>query len=153
MSKTIGIISDTHGLVRQEAIESLKGCELVIHAGDVGKPEVIHSLEEIAPVIAVRGNVDKGDWANTLPKTQVVEVSNIFIYVIHHIGELDVNPKAAGFNIVIYGHSHKPKKEIVDGIIYINPGSAGPRRFNLPISLALMRIGRNAIDVNFVELT
>jgi putative phosphoesterase len=153
MSKTIGIISDTHGLVRQEAIESLKGCELVIHAGDVGKPEVIHSLEEIAPVIAVRGNVDKGDWANTLPKTQVVEVSNIFIYVIHHIGELDLNPKAAGFNIVIYGHSHKPKKEIVDGIIYINPGSAGPRRFNLPISLALMRIGRNAIDVNFVELT
>ncbi len=152
MSKTIGIISDTHGLVRQEAIESLKGCELVIHAGDVGKPEVIHSLEEIAPVIAVRGNVDKGDWANTLPKTQVVEVSNIFIYVIHDIGELDLNPKAAGFNIVIYGHSHKPKKEIVDGIIYLNPGSAGPRRFNLPISLALMTIDRNAINVSFMEL-
>ena len=152
MSKMIGIISDTHGLVRTEAIEILKGCELIIHAGDVGKYEVIHSLEEIAPVIAVRGNVDKGDWANTLPKTQVVEVSNIFIYVIHDIGELDLNPKAAGFNIVIYGHSHKPKKEIVDGIIYLNTGSAGPRRFNLPISLALMTIDRNAINVSFMEL-
>lgn len=97
--------------------------------------------------------MDKGDWAKKLPETEVVEISNTFIYVIHDIGKLDLDPKAAGFKVVIYGHSHKPKKEAVDGVLYLNPGSAGPRRFSLPISLALMKIDKDAIDVSFVELT
>lgn len=152
MSKKVGIISDTHGLVRTEAIKYLKGCELIIHAGDVGKPEVIHILKKIAPVVAVRGNVDKNDWAEELPKTEVIEIANKLIYVIHDISKLDLNPRAAGFNMIIYGHSHKPKKETVDGVIYLNPGSAGPGRFNLPISLALMKVDKNAIDVSIIEL-
>ncbi|NLZ52301.1 MAG: metallophosphoesterase family protein [Thermoanaerobacteraceae bacterium] len=151
MIQKIGIISDTHGLVRTEVINILKRCDLIIHAGDMGKPEIICTLKEIAPVVAVRGNVDKGDWAEKLPETEVVELSKIYIYVIHDIKKLDLNPKTAGFNIVIYGHSHKPKKEIVDGILYLNPGSAGPKRFNLPISMALMEIS-NDINVSFINL-
>jgi len=151
MFKKIGIISDTHGLVRTEIIKMLKGCNLIIHAGDIGKAEVLYALKEIAPVVVVRGNVDKGDWAEKLPETEVVELSKIYIYVIHNIRKLDLNPKSAGFHIVIYGHSHKPKKEIVDGVLYLNPGSAGPKRFNLPISMALMEIS-NDINVSFINL-
>jgi hypothetical protein len=131
----IGVISDTHGLLRPEALDALRGSEHIIHAGDVGKPEILDQLAEIAPVTAVRGNIDKGTWARTLPETQVVELSGISIYVLHDLGRLDLKPQAAGFNVVISGHSHVPKQEIRDGVLYFNPGSAGPQRFKLPVTV------------------
>ena len=152
MGKKIGIISDTHGLVRKEAIMALKGCEMIIHVGDVGRPEVIDELKLIAPVIAVRGNVDRGIWAEELPLTEVVQIENVNIWVIHDISTLDIDPKAAGINVVIYGHSHKMKKEYLDDVLYVNPGSAGPRRFDYPVSLALMKIDEDTIDVKFIDL-
>jgi putative phosphoesterase len=149
----IGVISDTHGLLRPEAVQALQGSELIIHAGDIGKPGVLDMLREIAPVIAVRGNIDKDDWAKELPITEVVEIKNKYIYVLHDLSQLDLDPKAAGFDVVISGHSHKPKEERRDGVIYLNPGSAGPRRFNLPVSLALMEIEDEEIDVRFINLS
>jgi putative phosphoesterase len=131
----IGIISDTHGLLRPEAMAALRGSEHIIHAGDVGKPEILDQLGEIAAVTAVRGNIDKGTWARKLPETQVVELSAVSIYVLHDLGALDLKPQAAGFKVVISGHSHVPKQEMRDGVLYFNPGSAGPRRFKLPITL------------------
>jgi uncharacterized protein len=131
----VGVISDTHGLLRPEAMAALRGAEHIIHAGDVGKPEILQQLGEIAPVTAVRGNIDKGTWALKLPETQVVELSGISIYVLHDLGTLDLKPQAAGFKVVISGHSHVPKQELRDGVLYFNPGSAGPRRFKLPITV------------------
>jgi hypothetical protein len=131
----IGVISDTHGVLRPEALDALGGSEHIIHAGDVGKPEILDQLAEIAPVTAVRGNIDKGTWARTLPEAQVVELSGISIYVLHDLGRLDLKPQAAGFKVVIFGHSHVPKQEMRDGVLYFNPGSAGPRRFKLPITV------------------
>jgi uncharacterized protein len=131
----IGIISDTHGLLRPEAVAALRGSEHIIHAGDVGKPEILEQLGQIAPVTAVRGNIDKGTWAGKVPETQVVELSGISIYVLHDLGTLDLKPQAAGFKVVISGHSHVPKQELRDGVLYFNPGSAGPRRFKLPITV------------------
>ncbi|NLN41923.1 MAG: metallophosphoesterase family protein [Clostridiales bacterium] len=148
----IGVISDTHGLVRKQALEAIEGSQLIIHAGDVGDPKVLETLEQIAPVYAVRGNTDRGRWAQALPMTQVVEVEDIDIFVIHDIGMLNLDPKAAGFNVVIYGHSHIPKEEWRDGILYFNPGSAGPKRFQLPICLGRMKITQGNIDVELVSL-
>jgi putative phosphoesterase len=148
----IGVISDTHGLVRKQALEAIEGSQLIIHAGDVGDPKVLEILEQIAPVYAVRGNTDRGRWAQALPMTQVVEVEDIDIFVIHDIGMLNLDPKAAGFNVVIYGHSHIPKEEWRDGILYFNPGSAGPKRFQLPICLGRMKITQGNIDVELVSL-
>jgi hypothetical protein len=130
----IGVISDTHGLLRPQAIEALRGSAYIIHAGDVGGAEIIEKLSSVAPVTAVRGNVDKGEWARKLPDTEVLEVGGISIYTLHDLGQLDLKPRAAGFAVVISGHSHVPKQEIRDGVLYFNPGSAGPRRFKLPIT-------------------
>ena len=136
----IGVISDTHGLLRPEAVELLRGSEHIIHAGDIGAPEIIPALEKIAPVTAIRGNVDTQAWARRFAETEVVELARLYFYVIHDANALDLNPKAAGFAAVISGHSHKPKQEVNDGVLYFNPGSAGPRRFKLPISVGIIRI-------------
>jgi putative phosphoesterase len=136
----IGVISDTHGLLRPEAVASLRGSEHIIHAGDIGSPEIIPQLEKIAPVTAIRGNVDTETWARRFAETEVVELGGVHIYVIHDVNGLDLNPKAAGFAAVISGHSHQPKQETKDGVLYFNPGSAGPRRFKLPISVGRLEI-------------
>ena len=129
----IGVISDTHGLLRAEALAALRGSEHIIHAGDVGAPEILDELSATAPVTAVRGNVDKGAWARKLPETEVVELGGISVYVLHDLAQLDLKPEAAGFKVVISGHSHVPKQETREGVLYFNPGSAGPRRFTLPV--------------------
>jgi putative phosphoesterase len=148
----IGVISDTHGLLRDEARDALAGSQMIIHAGDVGKPEILAMLKEIAPVIAVRGNIDKGAWADALPKTAVVEADAGLIYVLHDIHELDLDPAAAGFSIVISGHSHQPSKQERDGVIYLNPGSAGPRRFHLPITVARIDWSKESPQIEIVTL-
>src|SRR5262245_11744433 len=148
----IGVISDTHGLLRPEAVAALAGSELIIHAGDVGKPEILDRLKTIAPVVAVRGNVDLGEWALTLPLTDVVTVGAVQLYVLHDLNALDLIPAAAGFSAVIYGHSHYPSAEKGNGVLYLNPGSAGPKRFKLPIMLALLTIRGDELDVQFVDL-
>ena len=149
---SIGLISDTHGLLRKEAVEALRGSELIIHAGDVGKSEILEELRKIAPVIAVRGNVDKGPWAQALPETAVAEAGAVMIYVLHDMNALDLNPTAAGFQVVVSGHSHKPVKTEHNGVLYINPGSAGPRRFQLPVTVARLKLGRVPYEVEFVDL-
>ncbi len=150
--KRIGLISDTHGLLRKEAVEALRGSELIIHAGDVGKPEILEALKKIAPVVAVRGNVDTEPWAQALPETAVAEAGSVLIYILHDVNALDLTPAASGFQIVVSGHSHKPGKTERDGVLYINPGSAGPRRFQLPITVAHLRLARIPYDVEFVDL-
>jgi uncharacterized protein len=150
--KRIGLISDTHGLLRKEAVEALRGSELIIHAGDVGKPEILKALREIAPVVAVRGNVDTAPWAEALPETAVAEAGSVLIYVLHDVNALDLSPAAAGFHIVVSGHSHKPVKTERDGVLYINPGSAGPRRFQLPVTVAILQLERTPWEVEFVDL-
>jgi putative phosphoesterase len=136
----VGVISDTHGLLRPEAIAALHGVDRIIHAGDIGAPEILTALAEIAPVTAVRGNNDKGAWARAIPATQVVDAGGAQIYVIHDVGELDLDPGAAGFGVVIAGHSHQPRNDLRDGVLWFNPGSAGPRRFKLPIALGRLTI-------------
>src|ERR1700756_1511065 len=142
----IGVISDTHGLLRPEAVELLRGSEHIIHAGDIGAPEIIPELRKIAPVTAIRGNVDTQAWAREFAATEVVELGGLHIYVIHDVNAIDLNPKAAGFAAVISGHSHQPKQEIKDGVLYFNPGSAGPRRFKLPITLGKLEISAAGIQ-------
>lgn len=134
----IGVISDTHGLLRPEALDALAGVEHIIHAGDIGSPEIVPRLGEIAPVTAIRGNVDTKPWAQALPAWDVVTLADRMIYVIHDVGDLDFDPTAAGIAVVVSGHSHQPKIECRGGVVYLNPGSAGPRRFKLPISLATL---------------
>jgi uncharacterized protein len=148
----IGIISDTHGLLRPEAMAALRGAEHIIHAGDVGEPEILDQLGEIALVTAVRGNIDKGTWARKLPETQVVELSGISMYVLHDLGTLDLKPQAAGFKVVISGHSHVPKQELRDGVLYFNPGSAGPRRFRLPVTVGRLFIENGGVRGEIVTI-
>jgi hypothetical protein len=148
----IGIISDTHGLLRPEAVELLRGSEHIIHAGDIGSPEIVPVLRKIAPVTAIRGNVDTQAWARDFAETEVVELDGIDIYILHDVNAIDLNPKAAGFAAVISGHSHKPKQETKDGVLYFNPGSAGPRRFNLPISVGRMEIVDGKVTVEILEI-
>jgi putative phosphoesterase len=136
----IGVIADTHGLLRREVLELFTGVSLIIHAGDIGTPDVLTTLREIAPVRAVRGNVDKGAWADSLPETEVVEYNGSFIYLLHDLKTLDLDPSAAGIQVVISGHSHRPEESRKNGVLYLNPGSAGPRRFKLPVTAALLRI-------------
>lgn len=136
----IGVISDSHGLLRHEAVAALRGAEHIIHAGDVGSPEILDQLREIAPVSAIRGNIDRQAWARKLPETEVVEISGISIYVIHDLSQLDLKPRASGFRVVVYGHSHVPKMETRDGVLYFNPGSAGPRRFKLPVTVGRLTV-------------
>jgi len=148
----VGLISDTHGLLRDEAVEAMRGSELIIHAGDVGKPAILDALRKLAPVVVVRGNIDDGAWAKTLPPTAVAEIDGKTIYVLHNIHELDLDPAAAGFHVVVSGHSHKPVRFEKAGVLYVNPGSAGPRRFNLPISVAHLDFRAQPWKVDFIEL-
>ena len=148
----LGVISDTHGLLRPEAVEALRGAQQVIHAGDVGSPEILKKLATIAPVTAVRGNVDKDAWAQQLPETQVLETGGISIYLLHDLARLDVKPEAAGFRVVISGHSHIPKQEVRNGVLYFNPGSAGPRRFRWPVSVGRLSIARAEVSAELVIL-
>src|SRR5664279_2519756 len=133
-SIVLGVISDTHGLLRPEAVAALVGCDRILHAGDVGAPEILDALAKIAPVTAIRGNVDTAPWARRLAKTEVVEAGGISIYMLHDLGQLDLKPGTAGFRVVIFGHSHTPEIKEKNGVLYFNPGSAGPRRFHLPVS-------------------
>jgi uncharacterized protein len=149
----LGVISDTHGLVRPEAVKALEGVDMIIHAGDIGTPEVLEALHAIAPIVAVRGNNDKGNWAFSVPETEVVEVGDITLYVLHDIKTLDLDPMAAGFTAVISGHSHRPTIVRRQNVLFLNPGSAGPRRFKLPVSVARLVIRGDAIDARLVELT
>jgi putative phosphoesterase len=149
----IGIISDTHGLLRPEARERLAGVDHIIHAGDIGGPEVIAGLRELAPTTAIRGNVDKGQWANDHPHTDWLTLGGRTIYVLHNLNELDLDPAAAGIDVVVSGHSHQPKIETVDGVLYLNPGSAGPRRFTLPIALAILELSGDALQPRIHQLT
>jgi len=148
----IGVISDTHGLLRPEALAALQGSQHIIHAGDVGGPAILVQLEKIAPVTAVRGNVDYGDWAKKLPETNAVEIEGVSIYVLHILDRLDVKPEAAGFAAVIYGHSHVPKQEMKNGVLYFNPGSAGPKRFSLPISVGRLTIADGGLKAEVIDL-
>lgn len=149
---TIGVISDTHGLLRPQAIEALRRSDRILHAGDVGAPEILEALNQIAPVTAIRGNVDTGPWASTLPLTEVVEINGVSIYMLHDLSQLDLKPQAAGFRVVVYGHSHKPKIEEKNSVLYFNPGSAGPRRFSLPVSVGRLTIADGEVRAELVEL-
>jgi uncharacterized protein len=148
----LGLISDTHGLLRREALEALRGSELILHAGDVGDPKILAELRKLAPVVAVRGNVDTEEWAKALPLTTVAEAGAVLIYVLHDVNALDLNPAAAGFRLVVSGHSHKPAKVERDGVWYVNPGSAGPRRFQLPVSVARLDLAQQPWNLEFVNL-
>jgi putative phosphoesterase len=150
--KHVGVISDTHGLLREQAVAALQGSELIIHAGDIGTPEVLERLREIAPVHAVRGNNDRADWARDLPLAEVVALGPYHVYLLHDLAELDIDPAAAGMAAVITGHSHKPLARTAEGVLYLNPGSAGPRRFKLPIALAHLRVTESGLEHEIVEL-
>jgi uncharacterized protein len=148
----VGVISDTHGLLRPQAVEALRGSELILHAGDVGAPEILQELRKIAPVTAVRGNVDRVEWARTIPKNELVEIGGVSIYMLHIREELDLNPDAAGISAVIYGHSHVPAQEVKRGVLYFNPGSAGPRRFKLPVTVGRLVVEKGMVRGEIVEL-
>jgi putative phosphoesterase len=149
----LGLISDTHGLLRDSALRAMQNTGLIIHAGDVGDPKILEALESFAPVTAVRGNVDTAEWAARLPTTAVVKIGGTRIYVLHDVNELKVNAIPAGVSIVVSGHSHKPGQAMRDGILYINPGSAGPRRFNLPITVARLDLDRKPWEVEFIDVS
>jgi putative phosphoesterase len=149
-TKTIGVISDTHGLVRAEALAALRACDAIVHAGDIGKPEVLEQLADLAPLTAIRGNVDT--WAANLPDTAVLTFARKRFYVIHDLKKLDLHPRSAGFAAVISGHSHVPKSETRDGVLYLNPGSAGPRRFRLPVAVARICVHKDGVAAELVTL-
>lgn len=148
----IGVISDTHGLLRPEALEALAGSDHIIHAGDVGDPVILYCLQQLAPVLAVRGNVDHGPWAKKLPESGVLEIGGISIYVLHILDRLDLKPEAAGFGAIIYGHTHVPRQELKKGVLYFNPGSAGPKRFSLPISVGRLILENGNLRPELIEL-
>jgi putative phosphoesterase len=148
----IGIISDTHGLLRAEALAFLRGSDHIVHAGDIGDAGVLRELSALAPVTAVRGNNDNGPWAENIAETEVLKVGAVSIYVLHDLGQLDLDPAAAGYQVVVSGHSHKPLIERRGGVLYLNPGSAGPRRFKLPIAVAELKVDGAAVEGRLVEL-
>lgn len=148
----MGLISDTHGLLRPEAVAALAGVERIVHAGDVGSPEVLAALRRIAPVHAVRGNVDTAPWARSLPEREAVPCGEVFVYVLHDLTDLDLDPAVAGFVAVVHGHSHRPAVENRGGVLYLNPGSAGPRRFGLPVTVALLHVRRDSSRAEIVHL-
>ncbi len=149
---TIGVISDTHGLLRPQAIEALRGCAMIIHAGDVGNAEVIIGLRGLAPTFAVRGNIDSGKWAATLPMTELVEIGELRFFVLHQIAQLDFDPAATDIAAVVFGHSHRPSTENRRGVLFLNPGSAGPRRFKLPVSVARVEVSGKHVRPEILEL-
>jgi hypothetical protein len=148
----VGVISDTHGLLRPEALEALRGSDHIIHAGDVGEPGILEQLKRIAPITAIRGNIDVDDWARYLPETEVVELAGKTFYILHDCKQLDLNPQAAGFAAVISGHSHQPLIENKNGVLYFNPGSAGPRRFRLPITAGCITIAGKQLRPEIFDL-
>ena len=148
----IGVISDTHGLLRPEALFALAGSDHIIHAGDIGEPAILDKLTDIAPLTAVRGNVDHGAWAKKIPEINVLEVGGVSIYIIHNLQELDLKPEASGFAALVYGHSHVAKREIKNGVLYFNPGSAGPKRFVLPVTLGKLLIRNQELEPEIIEL-
>jgi putative phosphoesterase len=149
----VGLISDTHGLLRSEAVDLLRGSDFIVHAGDIGNPHILQALADLAPVTAVRGNIDTGAWAQSLPETEVLRVGEVAsFYVLHNIEHLDLDPAAAGFQAVISGHSHKPGHRWKDGVLYVNPGSAGPRRFSLPISVGRLFVDADQVSVELMEI-
>jgi len=149
---TIGIISDTHGLLRPEALAALIGSDHILHAGDVGDPTILDRLRALAPLTAIRGNIDTSGPCAALPPTEAVELAGRLFYLVHSLHDLDLNPKAANIHVVVSGHSHRAAIETRDGVLYLNPGSAGPRRFNRPITLATITIGDNTIDTRILNL-
>jgi uncharacterized protein len=148
----IGVISDTHGLLRPEALAALRGSDCIIHAGDIGDSQILDKLAAIAPVTAVRGNVDHGAWAQKIPATNVLEIGEVSIYVLHSLQELDLKPEAANFAAVVYGHSHVPKQQLRNGVLYFNPGSAGPKRFKLPVSVGRLLLTDGKVESEIVKL-
>ena len=150
--RILGLISDTHGLLREEAVRALQGSDLILHAGDVGGQGILETLKSLAPVIAVRGNVDTGTWAQALPISEVVHVGPVTIYMLHILQDLDISPAAGGFQIVVSGHSHKPGQTEKNGVLYINPGSAGPGRFQLPVTVARLALKVTPWKVEFISL-
>jgi putative phosphoesterase len=149
----VGVISDTHGLLRPEATAFLRGCNHIVHGGDVGSENVLRELSVIAPITAVRGNNDQGPWARALPETELVQFGEVFVYVIHDLAQLDIEPQAAGVGVVVSGHSHQPAIQERNGVLYVNPGSAGPRRFKLPIAVAELNVAGKSVTSRIVELT
>jgi putative phosphoesterase len=150
--QNIGVISDTHGLLRPEAAAALRGCDLIVHAGDVGDPAILEELGAIAPMVAVRGNIDKGGWATKLPEREVVELDDCRMLVLHNRDELDLDPRAAGFHAVIAGHSHRPSIETRNGVLHLNPGSAGPRRFRLPVTVGWITLMRGEPAAKIIDI-
>ncbi|MCP4113481.1 MAG: metallophosphoesterase family protein [Desulfobacteraceae bacterium] len=148
----VGVISDTHGLLRPGIKDVLKDTDLIIHAGDIGKPSVLEALQDIAPVAAVRGNMDYEKWAKELLLTEIVDVGEVLIYVLHDLYELDLEPKAADLSVVVHGHTHQPSVKKKDGVMFLNPGSAGPRRHDYPVSVALLRVQENSVNARIVEI-
>lgn len=148
----IGVIADTHGQLRPQAVAALSGAGLIVHAGDIGKPEILHDLEALAPVVAVRGNNDTGTWAQALPETLILNIGVAQIYVLHDVKTLDFDPAERALKAVIAGHSHRPKIETLDGVLWINPGSAGPRRFRLPVGVARLHVQAATLRAELVRL-
>lgn len=148
----VGLISDTHGLLRPEALRAMRGSDYIVHAGDIGDPAILEQLAQIAPVTAVRGNNDKGNAYRSIAETEVLQAGEVLIYVIHDLNELDLDPAAAEFQVVVSGHSHRPSSRERDGVLYINPGSAGPRRFSLPIAAGVLRIDGKTIEAELLDL-
>jgi putative phosphoesterase len=148
----LGIISDTHGLLRPEALGALRGCSRIVHGGDIGSADILTQLATLAPVTAVRGNNDKGDWARAIPETALLDFGGVCVYVVHDISDIDIDPSSAGVRVVISGHSHVPKIEDRQGVVYVNPGSAGPRRFKLPIAVAEVSVEARGIHARIIEL-
>jgi putative phosphoesterase len=149
----IGVISDTHALLRPEALAAMHGSDYIIHAGDIGDPAILDKLAEIAPVTAIRGNVDCDPWAKKIPDTNVLEAGGVSIYVVHNLATLDLKPEAAGFSAVVYGHSHVPKQETKNGVLYFNPGAAGPKRFNLPVSVGRLLVENGELRAQLIPLS
>ena len=148
----IGVISDTHGLLRPEAVERLAGVDHILHAGDIGGPEIVPRLRAVAPTTAIRGNVDRGEWADEHPPTETVELGGRRFHMLHDLADLDLDPAAAGLDVVVAGHSHRPRIEAVGGVLYLNPGSAGPRRFALPVTLATLDLTPGGIEARLHDL-
>jgi uncharacterized protein len=148
----IGVISDTHGLLRPELLPALANVDHILHAGDVGNPDILTTLSSIAPITAIRGNIDTHCPCSTLPATEVIELSGCLIYIVHNLEDLDLNPHAAGIGVILYGHSHKPSIDHRNGVLYLNPGSVGPRRFSLPITYAILRIANTHPQAEILHL-
>ena len=148
----IGLISDTHGLLRPQALDFLRGSDRIVHGGDIGDPAILDALGALAPVTAVRGNNDRGPWAQAIAATEFVQVGEIFVYAIHDLAELDIDPLAAGVRVVVSGHSHQPRVEERDGVLYVNPGSSGPRRFRLPIAVGELIVEGDTVSARVIEI-